>query len=152
MRPLSSAGAISAGRSGSVSSRTPGASSPSRAISAGRKRPSPMSLMWMRKVLREAAGSKRSGSLSASSSVPSADCTATASRSARGVGATPPGARVNSASFSSSRSRPSPWLAAGCVRPERIGRAAHAARAIDGVEQAQQVQVDGVDMHGIHVA
>jgi len=45
--------------SGSVSSRTPGARSRSAEISSGRKRPSPMSLMWMRKVRCAAAGSRR---------------------------------------------------------------------------------------------
>ena len=98
------------------------------------------------------AGSKRSDSLSASSSVPSADCTASASRSARGVGATPPATRDEQRVLQQ-QPQPAQAVAGGRLREaERIGRPAHAARAVDGVEQAQQVQVDGVDMHGIHVA
>ena len=35
--------------------------------------------------------------------------------------------------------------------PERLRSPAHAARAVDRVEQPQQVEIDRFDMHGMHV-
>jgi hypothetical protein len=85
------------------------------AISSGRKRDSPMSLRCIRKVLRACNGSNTSDSFRASSSVASALCTACARRSARGVGATPPPERTNSASPSRA-AQPRQALARGGLR------------------------------------
>src|SRR5688572_24166877 len=99
-----------------VSSRTLGARCRSIVISSGRKRPSPMSLMWMRKLRRDCSGSKPADSLRACSMVTSARRIGSARRLAFGVGWTPPLARMNKGSWISARSLVRPWLAAGCVK------------------------------------
>jgi hypothetical protein len=100
-----------------ASTRTPGASRPMTAISAGRNSSAPMSLMCTTKRRCECAASKVSASCSAMSSWRRAASTWRASWSALGVGFTPPVQRVNSGSRSASRSRVSAWLTAGWLRP-----------------------------------
>jgi hypothetical protein len=150
--PLSSAAAISSCGSGAASSLVPGASRRSVAISSGRKRDSPMSLRCIRNVLRACKGSNTSDSFRASSSVASALCTACARRSARGVGATPAAVSARTARRRARRRRRArPWLAAGCDRSSSLRRPAHTARAPDCVKEAQQVEVQVLDIHSMHV-
>jgi hypothetical protein len=86
----SSAGAMASAGSCTASTRTPGASRPTPAISCGRNSSAPMSLMCSTKRRCDRAASKLSASCSATSSWRSASSTCRASWSALGVGATPP--------------------------------------------------------------
>jgi hypothetical protein len=115
--PLSSAGAIFSWGKGMASSRMPGAWRCKSSTSSGKNRASPMSLRCTRHTRSERCGSNTCEALSASSIVLRANCTACASRSARGVGRTPAPLRSNKASPNTARKRARPWLAAGCDRP-----------------------------------
>ena len=54
---------------------------------------------------------------------------------------------------SQQQTQPRQALAGGWLRQiQCLGRAAHTAQPVHRVKQAQQVQVDVVDMHGVHVA
>jgi hypothetical protein len=92
-----------------------------------------------------------SDSFRASSSVASALCTACARRSARGVGCHTAAAAHKQRIAQQTRSRARPWLAAGCDRSSSLRRAAHTARAPDGIKEAQQVEVQVFDIHSMHV-